>query len=75
MKHRLKLKISGTHFKFGETTFPSLRSFTTRLKVSCERYLEITIEAVKGDFPLLIGLEIMRQHALVMDYGRDLLKR
>lgn len=72
-KHQLQLKTSDTLFKFGNTTFPSLRKFTTRLKVSGERYLEMEIEAVSGDFPLLICLEIMKLnlHGLVLYYGQD----
>lgn len=48
---KLKFKKSGTHFKFGNKTFPSLGIFTTRLRVNADRYLEIEIKAVTGDFP------------------------
>lgn len=34
----------------------------------------MSIEALAGDFPLLIGLEIMRDHGLVLDYSEDVLK-
>lgn len=34
----------------------------------------MSIEAVAGDFPLLIGLDITIQHGLVLDYDQDVLK-
>lgn len=72
-KHQLKIRKSDRVFKFWTSTFPSLEIFTKMLKVNGERYLKMEIEAVSGDFPLLIGLEIMNLHGLVLDYGSHIL--
>lgn len=46
-------------------------ALVTSLRIDSERFLEMTIEAVEGDFPLLIGLEIMKKHRLILKYGND----
>lgn len=69
----MNLQKSYTVLKFGNTTFPSLGTFKTRLKVNGKQYLEMVNEAVSGYLSLLIGLEIMRNQGHVLDYGADFL--
>lgn len=33
-------------------------------------FIEFSIEIVAGDFPLLVGLEVMRNHQLIINYGK-----
>lgn len=71
--YKLKLKPSETTFRFGRTTFNSLGMCNTRLKVDQTQYIEFCVEVVNGDFPLFVGLEVMRHNELILNYGHDCL--
>lgn len=72
-KYQLNIRPSKTTFKFGKSSFESQGKFTTRQRVNYEQYLEFGIEIVAGDFPLLVGLEVMRNHRIILNYGRNIL--
>lgn len=64
---------SDSQFRFGDSVFNARIKFNCRLGLSNGTFLEFEVFVVDGYFPLLMGLEVMRQFSLVMDWGRDLL--
>lgn len=38
-----------------------------------KQFIEFSKEIVVGDFPLLVGLEAMRTHKLILNYGTNML--
>lgn len=66
---RRKVVPSTTRFQFRKSKFSSTGKFVTRLKVANDTFIEFVVEVVNGDFPLLVGLEIMIQHELRLDFG------
>lgn len=67
---KLKIRPSQILIKFGQSRFASTGRFVTRLRVSPDSFLEFVIEVMDGDFPLMIGLEIMITYELHLDLGK-----
>lgn len=64
---------SESRFKFGISTFIALFKFTCRLGLPDDKFMEFTVHVVEGNFTLLMGLEVIRQYGLRMDWGRNIL--
>lgn len=67
--YKFKVKPSETQFRFGTTTYTSQGTFKTRMPVNGELYLEMSIDIVHGNFPLLIGIDVILDHGLIIDYN------
>lgn len=58
-------------FQFGATKFRSARYFRTSLRIIHELFIEFVVEIVSGDFPMLIGLDVMRLQGLKLNFDAD----
>lgn len=71
MDRTLKVRPSRTSFRFVSTSFKSAGFFGTRLKVKQERFNGYIVEIVSSDFPLLVGLDVMRRHGLTPYFDKN----
>lgn len=69
----LKFRPSITMFRFGATKFRSAGYFRTRLRVSHELFIKFVVYIVTGDFPMLVGLDVMRRQGLTLNLNSNVI--
>lgn len=65
---------SATLCKFGDSRFTIESTFKTGLNTSHGTFIERNVEIVVGDFPLLVGLDVLHKHGLIINFDTDEVK-
>lgn len=66
---RLKWKPSALSFKFGSHVCRSLGRINVRMPTPDGSYVEFTPDVVEADVPLLIGLDLLEEHGMILDFS------
>lgn len=64
----------GTRFKFGDRAALSIGSILVRLPIDEHSHINIDIDVVDMDIPLIIGLDVLRRHKILVDYLTNTIK-
>lgn len=62
------MRKSNVRFKFGEQVAPGIGEIDIRIPVDDGLHLDLSIDVVALDIPLIIGLDILRGHNLLVNY-------
>jgi len=73
MKVRLETKASNFAFKFGDGCYKSLGTIPVRIPKPNNGYIEVRIDIVDADIPMIIGLDILDKETLLADNTENLL--
>lgn len=63
----MKLRPSNSTFRFGDGTHPSLGRIPIRIPTPNAGYLNIDVDVVRPDVPLLIGLDLLDDEKLIVN--------
>ena len=70
----MNLKRSAAAFKFADGTFQSLGKAPIRIPTTHQTFIQLEVDVVKPDVPLLIGIDVLDRESLVADNVNNILE-
>lgn len=70
----LKMVDSSVRFKFGEKVAKSIGKVSIKFPIDQFNHMDLTIDVVHVDIPLIIGLDILRSQKLLVNYVENTLQ-
>lgn len=65
---------SNVRFRFGEQVVPAIGLIRIRIPITASLHLDLAVDVVDLDIPLILGLDILRGKGLLVDYINNELK-